>query len=367
MRSEYKDGAMNFYLTGRIDSNNAEEVSKELEGEIDMIGEMNIAFDAKDLEYISSAGLRVLLRIRKKAGYPVTVRNVSDEIFDIFSVTGFDQMFTVERPMRQISLKGCAKLSSALNGEIFELSEDEMVKVYGKDADLDDVKKERDYAQTAMINGIPTLIPYDVVSCEKGYGIVIEKGGAQSLAQVIANNPDDMEKYAVMFADMMREIHSTEIPEGKLPDIKDRYRGWIDEISDMESARVDIFNQLIDGIEDRETYVHGDINLNSVMVKDGELLLVDMAGSARGHALFDLQSIFASLVAIEKVRKDYCFTTFGIKGDVCVRFWKLFFDRYMEKESTDIGSMNELLLKYFVLKEQVLNLVEEKHRVGGDV
>ncbi len=365
MRVEYVDGMLTFFLTGRIDSANVASLEDEIATEMSFYDDENIAFDASALEYISSAGLRILLKLKKLIKKPVRVCNVSDEVYDIFSVTGFTEIFEVERVMRQVSVKGCEKVSSALNGEIYSLSEDEIVKVYGKEIPLFEIRKERDYAQTALIAGVPTLIPYDVVKCEGGYGIVFEKAGAESLSYMLMRDTENLDMYANMFAGLMREMHETEIEEGKLPDIKTRYREWLNELQDVDDTSNKMFFTLIDSIPDSGTYVHGDINLNSVMVKDGELLLLDMAGSARGNSLFDLQGVFASLVAIDRKEEGYCRKTFGLSRDTCTKFWNSFFKIYMKDRPTEMEKMNELLSKSFILKERVLDQIERRHRMQG--
>ena len=108
--------------------------------------------------------------------------------------------------MRSISLRGCKKLSSSLNGEIFQLSEDEMIKVYPSSVSLEDIKKEREYTQAAMALGIPTLIPYDVVNTEHGHGIVFEKAEMKSLAYLISHNKDSLEMYATMLGNLLKEL-----------------------------------------------------------------------------------------------------------------------------------------------------------------
>ncbi len=363
MKSDFKDGALTFFLEGRIDSTNASAVEEELQSEISIYDNVDIAFDAGRLEYVSSAGLRVFLKLKKKSKRDIKIINVSDEVFDILDVTGFTDIFEVERRMRQVSVRGCTKISSALNGELFQLSDDEMIKVYGADIPLLEVKKERQYAQTAMAFGIPTLIPYDVVKCEQGFGIVYEKAEMTSLAYLISHEPESLTGYATLLANTLRELHETEIPPGKLPDIKERYRGWIREIDDPTDSKAAVFSNLISSIPDSDKYVHGDINLNSVMVKEGELLLLDMSGSARGHSLFDLQALFASLVAIETTQSGYCRKTFGLTKAACLSFWNEFFAVYMKDRQQEIKAMNELLLKYFILKESVLNKVSDRNRM----
>ncbi|MCR5421299.1 MAG: STAS domain-containing protein [Lachnospiraceae bacterium] len=363
MKNEIREGNIIYYLTGRIDSSNAQQFENDLNNGDVIMDAMDIVFDVGALEYISSAGLRVLLKVKKSTKRNVKIVNVSDEIFDILDVTGFYNIFEIERKMRSISIKGCDKISSALNGEIFKLSDDEMLKVYGKDVALDDIKKERSYAQTAMIFGVPTLIPYDVVRCEAGYGLIFEKAETTSLANVIKNDPGSINGYATLLAKLFKELHKTEIPEGKLPDIKDRYRKWIIETDDPDDSKISVFSNLINSIQDSPNYVHGDINLNSVMVQNGELILLDMSGSARGHALFDLQGLFASLVGIENKTKGYCEKTYGLSKEVCIAFWNAFFGEYMGGNKQEISSMNELLARYFILKENILTKLEKKHRL----
>ena len=83
-------------LTGRLDTTTAPELETEVKGSID--GVERLVFDFAELEYISSAGLRVLLstqKIMNKQGSMV-VTNVSDETNEIFEVTGFSDILTVE-------------------------------------------------------------------------------------------------------------------------------------------------------------------------------------------------------------------------------------------------------------------------------
>jgi anti-sigma B factor antagonist len=76
-------------VTGRIDTISAPALLEVFETNYD--GITGVKVDAEKLEYISSAGLRVLLMAVKKAGQ-VTVINASEAVKDIFETTGFDQM-----------------------------------------------------------------------------------------------------------------------------------------------------------------------------------------------------------------------------------------------------------------------------------
>ena len=82
-------------LEGRLDTATA----PQLEGELNSLGGMtSLVIDMAKLIYISSAGLRVLLKAQKtmaKQGSMV-IRHVSQDIRDIFEVTGFDEILTIE-------------------------------------------------------------------------------------------------------------------------------------------------------------------------------------------------------------------------------------------------------------------------------
>jgi anti-sigma B factor antagonist len=83
-------------LSGRIDTSNAAEWEKTITEQLS--GETENSFDADELEYISSAGLRVLLSAQKtmnKQGTMV-ITGVSTEVQEIFDVTGFSDILTIE-------------------------------------------------------------------------------------------------------------------------------------------------------------------------------------------------------------------------------------------------------------------------------
>lgn len=83
-------------IAGRLDTLSSPDFEKEMEPALD--GVTDLVIDLKDLDYISSAGLRVLLglaQIMEDQGKMV-VTNPNDAVMDVFSVTGFDDILTIE-------------------------------------------------------------------------------------------------------------------------------------------------------------------------------------------------------------------------------------------------------------------------------
>lgn len=83
-------------VSGRLDTLTSPDLEKQVEPALEGITELIL--DLKELEYISSAGLRVLLgmaQIMEKQG-DMKVTNPNEAVMDVFSVTGFDDILTIE-------------------------------------------------------------------------------------------------------------------------------------------------------------------------------------------------------------------------------------------------------------------------------
>ena len=93
---EQEGNALTIALEGRLDTVTSPDLEKELMGALDDVTELT--FDLENLIYISSAGLRVLLssqKIMNEKG-EMKVIHVNDDIMEIFEVTGFTEVLTIE-------------------------------------------------------------------------------------------------------------------------------------------------------------------------------------------------------------------------------------------------------------------------------
>lgn len=89
------ENGLSIALSGRLDTGTAPQLEEAVEGELDGINELTV--DLAETEYISSAGLRVLLEMSKtmqeKGG--MTVKNANEPVMEIFKVTGFDRILNI--------------------------------------------------------------------------------------------------------------------------------------------------------------------------------------------------------------------------------------------------------------------------------
>lgn len=92
-----ENGVLTLALEGRLDTNTAPELEKEIGADLtDDV--QTLILDLKELEYISSAGLRVLLAAQKKMNKQgnMIVKNANEMIMDVFQLTGFIDILTIE-------------------------------------------------------------------------------------------------------------------------------------------------------------------------------------------------------------------------------------------------------------------------------
>ena len=90
-----KNGTLRIALEGRLDTNTAPQLEAELKTSLSGITELELDFSG--LEYISSAGLRVLLAAQKTMSRQgkMTIRNVNETIMEVFEITGFVEILTI--------------------------------------------------------------------------------------------------------------------------------------------------------------------------------------------------------------------------------------------------------------------------------
>ncbi len=98
MKFTVNNGELTLFLAGRVDSVSAPAVEAEIEKIRSETAHTSVTLDADDLEYISSAGLRVILAVQKKMmgkSGELVIQNVNPEVNEVFEITGFSDILTI--------------------------------------------------------------------------------------------------------------------------------------------------------------------------------------------------------------------------------------------------------------------------------
>ena len=309
-------------LIGHIDSANAGDVEKEIRDILDAEKPSDLVLDADQLNYISSAGLRIILRLRKEYA-DLKIINVSSDVYEIFDMTGFTEMMDISKAYRVLSVDGCEVIGQGANGKVYRIDPDTVVKVYFNPDALPEIHRERELARAAFILGIPTAIPYDVVRVGEGYGSVFELLNAKSFAKLLINKEKPLEEVAAMSVDLLKQIHSTKIKPGTMPDMKAVALDWADFLKDyLPEDKWAKLHKLVADVPEDMHMMHGDYHIKNVMLQNGEVLLIDMDTLCHGHPVFELASVYNAYQGYSDVDHQVVQDFIGLPYETARKFWK---------------------------------------------
>ena len=317
-------------LSGHIDSSNAPQTEREI-GELCAAHPHNaLALDMEELEYISSAGLRVVLRLRK-AEKEFSLINVSAAVYEVLEMTGFAEMMPVQKAYRRLSVEGCEVIGQGANGKVYRLDPDTIIKVYYNPDSLPDIQRERELARKAFVLGIPTAIPYDVVKVGDGFGSVFELLNATPLSKLISQYPERMDEYVKVYTALLKTIHSTHVKPGDMPRMKDVAVGWVEFLREyLPKEQGDKLCALVSAVPERDTMLHGDYHTNNLMMQGDEVLLIDMDTLCVGHPIFELASMYLGFVGFGELDPGVTLKFMGLSHDVTCEFWRRSLTRYLD-------------------------------------
>ncbi|MBR3311191.1 MAG: anti-sigma factor antagonist [Solobacterium sp.] len=348
MKSNYENGTLTIFLEGHIDSGNAPQREEEINAVRSQYPDTKaIVFDAQDLTYISSAGLRIILRVMKEIKN-VRIINASSEVYEILDMTGFTEMLDVKKAYRVISVEGCEVIGQGANGKVYRIDPDTIVKVYMDPDSLPDIQRERELARKALILGIPTAIPYDVVRVGEGYGSVFELLNAKSFAKILSSDSSKLDEIVRMSVDLLKKIHGTLVRPGDMPSMKEVVVKWASFLKDyLPEDKGEKLVRLVEEVPEDQHMLHGDYHIKNVMIQNGEVLLIDMDTLCVGYPIFEFASIYNAYQGFSSFDHNNINGFLGITYEQGAEFWdktlKYYFDDKTQEERDIIAEKAKLL------------------------
>ena len=317
------------FIRGKIDSTNASAAQNAISAIRNENKGSYTVIDAEHLVYMSSAGLRVLLKLRKEEP-KLAIINASADLYQIFQMTGFTELITIEKAYPRITIDGCEYIARGSNGAVYRYNDDTIVKVYfSKDA-LPEIKQERENARRAFVHGVNTAIPYGIVRVGEGYGTITELLNATSITKMIRRNPEDLTLAAEYFVDMLKSLHTIEAEDSEFPDMRETALGWADFVAEhIPEDQGKKLRALIEAIPKCNTLLHGDYHTDNVTIQNGEALVIDLETLCMGHPIFELASMFNAFVGFSETNHQNIQDFMGYSFETAGRFWKKVLKMYL--------------------------------------
>ncbi len=310
---------LTIHLAGRLDSVSSKELEKKIVRALEGRNMVSVVINAEKLCYLSSAGIRVIMTIRKICA-DMAIINVSRDIYDIFFMTGVTALLPVKRRIRQIREHSQGELiSNEADGEVYYETKDLVVKLFHADIPLDEVMHRWDLSRIAVSKGIPTPIAFEVVSCKERYGIIYEQIKGRTLADLWEEQDADMHEKIKKLAALMIMLHHTKIEEGLLPETTGRILKELENGTKLSKEVKERLTMLTRSIRPKSAFIYGNLRLSNVVEQDGSLILLNPWRCGRGNPILDLQMAASAMHA-----------------DGHGEFWKLFFARYTANMDPEI-------------------------------
>ena len=350
-------------IEGRVDASNAAMAEEKIFDIKKENSDKHTVIDADDLEYISSAGLRIILKLRKEDP-KLAIINVSADVYDVLDMTGFTDMITVEKAYKRMSIEGCRFIAKGANGAVYRYDDETILKTYySKDA-LPEIQKERENARKAFIFGINTAIPYGIVRVGDGYGTVTELLNAVNVTKLICDDPVNIETPVEYYVDLLKSIHAVETEEGDFPDMRATALDWASFVSEhIPETQGRKLYEMIEAIPKQNTLLHGDYHTSNVMIQNGEPLLIDMDTLCVGHPIFEFGSMYNAFLGFSELNHDAIKKFMGYDRNTSRRFWNMVLQRYLETDDESVirdVEKKAMIIGYTRLLRRALRRKEEK-------
>lgn len=367
MKSKLEDKTLSLYLEGRVDSSNAQKIQAEMDEEIAKYPHENIIINAKELEYISSAGLRIILRLKQK-DKTLKIINANASVYEVFDMTGFTEFMEVSRAYRKLSVEGCEVIGKGAKGTVYRYDKETVVKVYNNPDSLEAIQNERNLAREAFVLGIPTAISYDIARIDGKFGSVFELLDTKSYSQLIKDDPENFDKYVSDYANLLRQIHDTLIKPGSMPDYRPKAKAWFEQAKTfLPEETANKLKAMIEAIPDCPTMLHCDYHTNNLMQMNGEALIIDMDTLSHGHPIFELANTYTAHKGFSETMPEMTEDFLKLPCSTANKIWDEFLPKYLGSDDPNfIKEVNDKtrLLAYVRIIQHIAKRGEQETEEG---
>lgn len=337
------------YLSGRLDTANATAIDEQITRQLAALTETpnKIVFDLDKLDYISSSGLRIILKYKKL--YPaMEVINASPDVYNVFQLTGFSRIINITKALRKINLDECQLLARGGNGEVYRINDEEIIKLSLHTDGEERLIEEMNTAREAFILGVPTVISFDTVQASDGRkGIVMEAVNPTTLSSWLCEHPDQMDQYVPAYADIFLTTNAITAQPPQFHSLKERLLTMLEMPMKGDRPRwKQALCEIVNTIPEGSQLIHNDGHPRNVLMcgegDERQLMLVDMGETGLGHPVMEIIGwAFMMLAPRQSLAHKMAEVMTGMPEQLRLRFMRQVFSTYFK--TTDQALLDRIL------------------------
>ena len=365
MRFELTDNLLTLFFEGELNSYNADVMEKEIDEVLSSSKFQTLNLDFAKLNYISSAGLRIILKIKQKHDDSHVI-NANLDVYDVLQMTGFTNIMDVKKAMREMSVEGAEIIGEGFFSTVYRIDKDTIIKVFNRTSDEKQIERELKLAKQAFVLGIPTAISFDIVKVKNKLGVRFEMLDCMSLKNAFIKYPEKYDELLNKYVDLLKKINTTECFDPSVPSIKKFFIEKVEAIKPLlDEAHYEKLLGLMKSVPERSTFVHGDCHFKNIMVQGEDFLLIDMDTLSVGHPIFELANLRCPYVAFEEDAPGNCEQFFGMKAEYCVKLYDDIVRLYFGKEDEVIKDKIALVCYAHMVWWTLTNQKDNQKRLNG--
>lgn len=365
MRNSLDNNVLVLFFDGELNSYNADTVEKEIEATIGDQQFASLRLDFTNLSYISSAGLRIILKLKQKYN-DTTIIEASLEVYDVLDMTGFTNIMDVKKALKVVDISHAEVIGKGFFSTVYRVDKDTIVKVFERTSDPEQIERELKLAKQAFILGIPTAISFDTVKAGDKLGVRFEMLDCMSLKNAFVNYPDQYDALLKRYVGLLKKINSTDCLNTVLPNLKSFYLEKVASLKTyLDKNDYDKCYRLVSSIPEATTFVHGDCHFKNIMVQGDDLLIIDMDTLSRGHPMFELAAIRATYVEFEEDDPGNCERFLGVSTEFAAKLYDDIVNEYFNKNDQAIKDKIALVSYIHMLWWTLTNQKDNQKRFDG--
>ncbi len=362
MRYDFNNETMHLYFEGELNSYNADNIDAEIAKILEDKTPKALILDFANLNYISSAGLRIILKLKQKYN-DVTIIEANLEVYDVLSMTGFTNILDVRKALKRVYINGAQVIGEGFFSTVYRVDKDTIIKVFNRVSDPEQIERELKLAKQAFVLGIPTAISFDIVRVDDKLGVRFEMLDCKSLKNVFIDNEDKYDELIKKYVALLKKINTTECMDPSIPSMRAFFLRKLEVIKKyLSDAQYKKMKGMLESLKDSMNFIHGDCHFKNIMVQGEDFLLIDMDTLSRGEGIFELALLRAPYVAFEESDPGNCEKFLGVSKEKCLKLYNDLVKGCLSNPDEEAFEKIELLCQFHMVWWNETNTPDNKYR-----